>query len=91
MRDNGTIAYKDEIINKRRNSKFSKEICHKCRIAPLCAGGCCQRALESGDDDICVYGYSEKNKDDIVMDIIHAILSHNKDYSQHNAIITESA
>lgn len=91
LRDNGTIAYKDEIINKRRNSKFSKEICHKCRIAPLCAGGCCQRALESGDDDICVYGYSEKNKDDIVMDIIHAILSHNKDYSQHNAIITESA
>lgn len=65
----GETTYKDGLVEKRYNSKFSKDTCHTCRISPLCGGGCCQRALESEGTAGCIYGYSEDDMDKIIMNI----------------------
>lgn len=41
--------------------------CLKCRIAPLCGSGCFQRKREM-PENMCYYGYSEKDFDRIVLD-----------------------
>lgn len=63
----GIINYIPEILNKRNSSKFSKAICHTCRIAPLCGGGCKQRAFEDTDENQCTLHYTQADMDDIVL------------------------
>lgn len=63
----GTIVWENNSLEKRLALKFSKPVCHSCRIAPLCGGGCCQRALESNNGDHCIYSYSEADKDQIIL------------------------
>lgn len=63
----GCIEYYDNALEKRLAAKFSKTVCHTCRIAPLCAGGCCQQAVEHTDDE-CIYGYTSDDIDAIVAD-----------------------
>ncbi|HCD77599.1 MAG TPA: hypothetical protein DEQ27_04570, partial [Prevotella sp.] len=47
---------------------FSKQVCHDCRIAPICGGGCVQKAFEKRyEGNECIYGYSEKDIDDIIV------------------------
>ena len=48
------------------NNKFTREICHNCKIAPLCGGGCRQRASESSDDTSCIYGYTHDDINDLI-------------------------
>lgn len=64
----GTIEYIDNLPLRRRACKFSKQVCHECRIAPICGGGCVQKAYEKRNaGNECIYGYSEKDIDDIVV------------------------
>lgn len=65
----GTIVYDEEKYQRRNQSKFSKAICKQCRIAPLCGGGCRQRALETADSPDCSMGYSDRDIDRIITDI----------------------
>ena len=65
----GNIIYDKEKYDLRMNSKFSKPICRKCRIAPVCGGGCRQRALEAVESPLCSMGYSEADIDGIVTEI----------------------
>ena len=65
----GRIVYDKEIYARRMNSKFTKPICHKCRIAPICGGGCRQRALDAVDSPYCSMGYSEEDIDSMITDI----------------------
>lgn len=65
----GIIQYDTEKTKRRNQSKYSKPICRRCRIAPICGGGCKQRAMESMNSDGCTLGYSESDKDDIILDI----------------------
>lgn len=69
----GTVVWKDDAKQRRMDAKFSKAICHECRIAPICGGGCCQRAIERIDTEECLYGYTEQDKDNIVTDRFEAI------------------
>lgn len=69
LKSDGTVSYISDISERRSKIKFSKPICHTCRIAPLCGGGCRQRALEAPDDNVCTYGYSETDKDNKILDI----------------------
>lgn len=55
----GNIIWKNNVIEEYFSNKFTKEICHTCKIAPLCGGGCRQRAKESKDINNCIYGYSQ--------------------------------
>lgn len=65
----GVIHYDSAIIYKRNNSKLSKPICNKCRIAPICGGGCKQRAFESLNSEECTFNYSEEEIDNMIMEI----------------------
>ena len=57
------------IVDKRNHSKLSKAICKKCRIAPICGGGCKQRAFESIDSEKCTFNYTDEDINNIIMDI----------------------
>lgn len=65
----GVIIYDNEKVNKRKKAKLYKSICKSCRIAPICGGGCRQRAYELMNRDGCSMGYSEKDIDEIITDI----------------------
>lgn len=69
LNSNGVVYYDTEKVEKRNNSKLAKPVCKTCRIAPLCCGGCKQRAMESLGDNECSFGYTEEKKDKIILDI----------------------
>lgn len=61
LQASGNIIFNNDIVAKRNNSKLSKAICQTCRIAPLCGGGCKQKALESPASEECTMGYTEED------------------------------
>ncbi len=65
--DDGTVLWDRMHPDKRYESKFSDPNCHRCRIAPLCGGGCSQMSFDRPHTDRCPMGYSESVKDDIVL------------------------
>lgn len=67
--DSGKVEYDEKLMQLRASAKFGKKICQECRIAPLCGGGCRQRAMEAAASEECTMGYSEDDKDDIVLDL----------------------
>lgn len=78
LEEGGKICYNTEELEKRNGIKMSKEICKKCRIAPLCGGGCSQRAFETYENDSCTYNYSDEEMDGIILDIFeHSFLQDN--------------
>lgn len=64
----GNLIYDKTFPNCRKLTKFSRLVCHNCRIAPLCGGGCSQKAYENRTKDGCLYGYDESRKNEIIMD-----------------------
>lgn len=68
--DDGVIKYDMNKKIYRDTSKLRKTICHDCRIAPICGGGCKQRASESNDDFTCTLGYTDAEKDNVILSII---------------------
>lgn len=66
LQEDGTVAWRDNAHECRLAAKFSKPVCHTCRIAPICGGGCCTQALEHPEPDKCIYGYTEEQKDAMV-------------------------
>lgn len=62
----GNIKWINNAHECRLAKKFSKPVCHTCRIAPICGGGCCTQALEHPEPDKCIYNYTETQKDDII-------------------------
>jgi uncharacterized protein len=62
----GEIIWEHDIYEAYFSSKFSKEACYACRIAPLCGGGCRQRAYESIRKEGCIYEYTQDDIDYII-------------------------
>lgn len=65
--DDGAVLWDKMHPGKRYESKFSDPSCHRCRIAPLCGGGCSQMSLDRPHSGSCPMGYSESIKDDMVL------------------------
>lgn len=63
---NGKIIWNQKKKNDRKRSLLKKPICRKCRIAPLCGGGCAQLRIESTSDQ-CTYGYTDEDIDDLIL------------------------
>ncbi|MDE5887032.1 MAG: radical SAM protein [Muribaculaceae bacterium] len=75
----GKICFDSEKTRVRDNAKLSKEVCRTCRIAPICGGGCKQRAVEDMDNEECTMRYTESQINDIVLDIFeHSFLPLNQ-------------
>lgn len=52
----------------RMKARFNRPSCRKCRIAPLCSGGCRQKGMETLDKgDYCMYSHDDEIKDYFVM------------------------
>ncbi len=66
---NGEVHFDEKKVKKRNSSKLSKAVCKSCRIAPLCGGGCKQRAMEGLDFKECTFHYSEEKMDRMILDI----------------------
>lgn len=66
--DNGSVVWDGDRYSKRMASKFSKPVCHVCRIAPLCGGGCRTQAVEHPEPNKCIYGYTEDEIDEFIIE-----------------------
>lgn len=64
----GEIIWDQSKLMKRCNLRFKKEICYQCSIAPLCGGGCTQQIMENKNNQSCTYHYTEKQKEQVVLD-----------------------
>ncbi|MDE7442503.1 MAG: radical SAM protein [Muribaculaceae bacterium] len=80
--ESGRVIYDDAKFEQRRASKFSKPVCKKCRIAPICGGGCTQKSYELMQRDECTFGYTEEEKDNIVINILDWAISNNTNFNQ---------
>ena len=72
LKPNGEIHYNQDVLHKRNSIKLSKDVCKKCRIAPVCGGGCNQRSFESIETDDCTFHYSEEAIDKMILDIFES-------------------
>lgn len=79
LQADGTVAWRDNHQERRLAAKFAKPVCHTCRIAPLCGGGCCTQALEHTDPDVCMYRYTDEQMDHMVTDRFEQL------YMEHRA------
>lgn len=64
---NGTLIWDTGRKEAWEKAKFTNTVCHTCRIAPICLGGCRQHNLENPQDGKCPMGYSEARKDDLIL------------------------
>ena len=65
----GSIILDHNKYEHRMSCRFTKEICHKCRIAPRCGGTCRTKSMERESIDICNCGYSKENIDELILEI----------------------
>lgn len=71
LEEDGHIRWNNpKIAEERVLFRLHKDICKKCRIYPLCGGGCAQTSYEAGAT-ACVACKSEKEKDGIVLSRFH--------------------
>jgi uncharacterized protein len=67
LRPEGLIQWENNHLERRMMIKFSNPICINCRIAPLCGGGCTQRALECHHSRNCIYSYNDDDINRIIL------------------------
>lgn len=67
LNENGEIIWNDK-YHKRMNSKFKNVPCLKCKILPICNGGCSQQAVENEGREYCIHNFDEIKKEEIVKD-----------------------
>lgn len=63
----GSLVWDSDRKETWEEAKFTNPVCHNCRIAPICLGGCRQRNLESMQYGQCPMGYDEARKDDLIL------------------------
>lgn len=68
LSEDGEFVVENDMVGRRMRAKFSNPACHKCRIAPICAGGCTQKAVEHLGTKSCIFGYKEKDIDKLILD-----------------------
>lgn len=68
LKDDGSIIWENDSLERRISSKFRNKPCLSCRILPLCHGGCSKFTLR--DSEYCLYNYDEKRKDKVVLNRI---------------------
>lgn len=74
LSEDGNIVWENDSLEKRIKSKFQNGPCHKCRIQPICNGGCSQKALHYANNDYCIHDYNESKKDKVILDRFYSLL-----------------
>lgn len=77
--ENGNLIWENDSLNTRLDSKFKNAPCLTCKILPICNGGCSQVAIENANNEYCIFGFDETEKDKIVTQKIAEIKYRNKE------------
>ncbi len=72
LTSDGKVEWNEELMKIRRACRFSKQVCHDCRIAPLCGGGCRTKCMEHAGHDKCNLGFTQEDIDNIILDKFEA-------------------
>ncbi|MBD5181790.1 MAG: radical SAM protein [Bacteroidales bacterium] len=67
LSEDGYPVWENDSLRKHMSVKFSNPTCRNCRIGPLCGGGCRQKAYETMGRSGCPLGFTEYDKDDIIL------------------------
>ena len=67
LAEDGRPVWEDDSLNKRLSRKFTNKPCLECRILPICNGSCTQKYIYNEGHDFCVFGYSDKKKDEAIL------------------------
>ncbi len=67
LNTDGTISF-NERYDDRMECKFINDSCLKCKILPLCKGGCTQHQLEAFEENVCPLGMTEEDKYEAMVD-----------------------
>ena len=78
LMESGEIEFDSELLKARNESKFSKKVCRDCRVAPLCGGACIQKAYELRHHEECTLGYTEEDKDNVIINILDWAITNDK-------------
>lgn len=76
VNEEGELVWENNSLERRMQAKFHNPPCLKCRLLPLCNGGCSQHALEALEEGkpYCVYGGDEHEKDRVILQKIQEIV-----------------
>lgn len=66
--EDGTVEYLESRMKQLKNARFQKPICHTCRIAPICGGGCRTKCLENAHHADCNLGYTSEDIDELILE-----------------------
>ena len=70
LQDNGSVQY-NSIYQHRMKSKYINRSCLKCKIYPICFGGCSQHLMNEHND--CIKNYTDNDKSNIVKERIRIL------------------
>lgn len=65
LNEDGTLSW-NEKRELREKLKFGNNACLKCRIYPLCHGGCSQYKIDMKESDVCIRQRSEEDIDAVI-------------------------
>ncbi len=68
LQEDGAVAWENDAANKRMNCRFKKAVCRKCRIAPICGGGCRTKCLEQAHHEQCNLNFTDNKINDIILE-----------------------
>ena len=66
LSEEGEIIWNDS-FEKRMSVKYSNSACLKCKVLPICNGGCSQSKLEKMQYDSCYRNMDEREKDELII------------------------
>lgn len=64
----------NEKFNNRMQIRYKNPECLKCKILPICNGGCSQNKIEAYSNDICYKNFTEEQKEKYLKNRIEEIL-----------------
>lgn len=67
LASDGRIVWENNALERRMAAKYKSAACRQCRIAPICGGGCRQRAVEMAGSDDCLVGFSDRERTERVV------------------------
>lgn len=82
--DDGTLQF-NERSALRSKIKWGNPTCQACRIYPICQGLCSQNKLDHMGNNACLIGYSEKEKDELLVRRIKYLVKQSKLLASSNS------
>lgn len=80
VNNEGEFVWENDSYDKRKNAKFKNKACLKCRLLPICNGGCSQHALRHENEEYCIFNFNEQKKDEAILNKLDIHLKYDLNY-----------